>query len=173
MPFDVDDRTRRLAPAAALAVVLACAGCSREGEGTLFTAETAQDVAQAFHKALVSGDPAAIAALARVPFRYKDRGRTWPDEAALKANLAKELPRFQHLLSGLDRVEVFSRADLLAGKWPRGRDVPEGRRVAEVDALGIEPYGWLARIHSDGRPGYLLVLNPAGPDRLAVQMLDV
>jgi hypothetical protein len=163
----------RLATAIGAMLLLAVLGCSSEEEAEIFSAETAQDVGQHFHEALLAGDAAAAARLARFPFRYKELARVWPDAAAFQANLAKESPRFHPLLVGLDRVEAFSRRDLLAGRWPRHREVPEDRRLEAVQALGIEPYGWLVRVHSESRPGYLLVLNPDGVERLAVQMLDL
>jgi hypothetical protein len=165
-------RGRRALAQLAACAALALAGCS-EGEGEYFSPQAAQDVAQRFHEALVKGDVPTLVSLARVPFRYKEATRVWPDAAALQANLAKEVPRIQHLLPCLDRIEVFSRRDLLDGKWPRQRDVPKDRREAEVDALGIEEHGWLARVCSESKPGYYLVLNSEGLDRLAVQMLDI
>src|SRR5687767_8481529 len=95
-------------------------GCSNGNDDGLFSMQSAQDLAQRFHEALAKGDVATAVGLARVPFRYKDPKRVWPDAASLQANLAKEIPRIQHLLAGLDRVEAFSRRDLQAGKWPRG-----------------------------------------------------
>jgi hypothetical protein len=162
----------RSAIAALFACVLA-AGCSGEHEESLFSASDATETARRYHDALTRGDAAAAVALSRVPFRYKDVDRVWRDQAALRKNLAKEIPRIQHLLGGLGEVEVFSRHDLLDGKWPREREVPEDRREAEIAALGVETNGWVARVYSASKPGYLLVLNPEGFSHLAVQMIDI
>ena len=148
-------------------------GCSDPDEDSPFSKEDARAVAQRFHGALSKGDVPALVGLSRVPFRYKDAKRIWPDAPSLRANLTKEVPRITHLTAGLDVVEVFSRRDLLGGKWPRDRDVPEGRRVPEVDALGIESNGFLVRIGSEAKAGYFLVLNPEGLERLAVQGIDI
>jgi hypothetical protein len=155
-----------------LAALLLLAGCSGSDDGR-FSVAAAQDVAKRFHEAMAAGDVAAAARLAKAPFRYKDPSRVWPDESTLQKNLAKEIPRIQHLLTGLDKIEVFSRADLLDGKWPRGREVPKAKRAAEVAAAGVESNGWLVRIFSEGKAGYTLVLNEDGPDRLAVQAIDI
>ena len=154
-------------------VLLLLAGCSSDEEPEVFPAEAAEALARQFHEALLKGDVAAAARLARFPFHYKELSRTWPDATAVEKNLAKERRRFQPLIERLDRIETFSRRDLLAGRWPRGRVVPESERLAAVEALGVGPYGWVARVHSETRVGYLLVLNPEGMQRLAVQMLDV
>ena len=149
------------------------AGCtSAEDEGR-FSRESAQDLAQKFQQALAKGDVPALVRLSRTPFRYKDAKRVWPDAATLQTNLAKEVPRIRHLVAVHDRVEAYSRRDLMDGKWPRDRRVPDDRRESEVAALGIEENGWLVRVYSEGRPGYLLVLNPEGLDRLAVQMIEI
>jgi hypothetical protein len=156
---------------AALLVALALAGCSAEDDGR-FSATEAQTAAKRFHEAIAAGNVAAAAQLTVPPFRYKDPNRVWPDAATVEKNLAKEIPRVQHLLAGLDRIEAFSRADLLNGKWPRDRDVPKARREAEIEAAGVRENGWLVRVCADGKPGYMLVLNQDG-DRLAVQALDI
>jgi hypothetical protein len=153
------------------AVALALASCSGEEEGR-FSAEEAQAVAKRFHEALVAGDVAAASQLARTPFRYKEPTRVWSDQTTVEKNLAKEIPRVQHMLGGLNRIEVFPRAELLKGRWPRGREVPKSKAEAEVAAAGVLENGWLVRVFADGKPGYTLVLNQDG-DRLAVSVLDI
>jgi hypothetical protein len=152
-------------------VALSLAACSGE-EGGRFPAEEVQAVARRFHEALVAGDAAAASQLARAPFRYKDPKRVWPDQTTVEKNLAKEIPRVQHLLGGLNRIEVFPRAELLKGNWPRGREVAKAAAEAEVAALGILENGWLVRVFADGKPGYTLVLNQDG-DRLAVSGIEI
>ena len=98
--------------------------------------------------------------------------RVWSDPTTVEKNLAKEIPRVQHLLKGLNRIEVFSRAELLKGRWPRGREVPKAQAEAEATAAGVLENGWLVRVFADGRPGYTLVLNQDG-DRLAVSGIDI
>jgi hypothetical protein len=152
-----------------LALVLA--GCSGEDDGVSSAAE-AQDLAKRFHEAMVAGDAATASGLARAPFRYKEPTRLWSDPVTIQKNLKKEIPRVQHMLGGLDRIEVFSRADLMEGRWPRGREIPKDKLAAAVEAAGVFENGWLVRVFADGKPGYTLVLNQdAG--RLAVQALDI
>jgi hypothetical protein len=155
-----------------LVLLLSAAACS-DGDDGRYSAETVQDVAKRFHEALVSGNAAAAAKLTRAPFRYKEPDRIWKDPETIEKNLAKEIPRFQHLLAGLDKIEAFSRADLLAGKWPRRRELPKDRAKAEVEAAGVAENGWLVRVCSDSKVGYLLVLNDDGAGRLAVQALEI
>jgi hypothetical protein len=155
----------------AIAIALSATACSGSDEGR-YSAEQAQDLAKRFHEALGAGDPVAAAKLTRVPFRYKEAGRIWSDPTTVEKNLAKEIPRIQHLLVGLDRIEAFSRGDLLAGRWPRNRQIPKGRLLAEVQAAGVAENGWLVRVFSEAKAGYLLVLNEEGAG-LAVQALEI
>jgi hypothetical protein len=157
----------------ALALLALCvSGCSRSEPESRFTADQAQETARRFQEALSRGDTKALIALARTPFRYKEASRIWPDGAALEANLAKEVPRIRHQVTGLDRYEAFSVEDLREGKWPRGRVVEEAARAGEIAAVGLERDGWIVRVFAQGTPGYVLVLNREGRD-LAVQMLDI
>jgi hypothetical protein len=153
------------------ALAIAVAACSGDAEGR-FSAEEAQAVAKRFHEAMANGDVPAASQLARAPFRYKDPKRVWPDQTTVEKNLAKEIPRVKHLLGGLNRIEAFPRSELLKGRWPRGREVPEAQAEAEVAAAGILENGWLVRVFADGKPGYTLVINQDG-DRLAVSGIDI
>ena len=113
-----------------LALVLA--GCSGEDDGR-FSPTEAQDVAKRFHEAMVAGDAPTASGLARAPFRYKEPTRVWADAVTVQKNLQKEIPRVRHLLGGLNRIEVFSRADLMKGRWPRGREIPKDKLASEVE----------------------------------------
>ena len=155
----------------AIAIALFATACSGSDSGR-YSAEQAQDLAKRFHEALRAGDPVVAAKLTRVPFRYKDVGRIWNDATTVEKNLAKEIPRIQHLLGGLDHIEAFSRGDLLAGRWPRNRQIPKDRLLAEVQAAGVAENGWLVRVFSEAKAGYLLVLNEEGSG-LAVQALEI
>jgi hypothetical protein len=152
-----------------LALVLA--GCSGEDDGR-FSPTEAQDVAKRFHEAMVAGDAPTASGLARAPFRYKEPTRVWADAVTVQKNLQKEIPRVRHLLGGLNRIEVFSRADLMKGRWPRGREIPKDKLASEVEAAGVFENGWLVRVFADGKPGYTMVLNQ-DVDRLLVQRLDI
>lgn len=155
-------------------IALLCVGaaCSPSDGGSRFSTQDAESLAKRFHDALTSGDVAALARMSRTPFRYKDVDRVWADATTLQANLAKEVPRIRHLTVGLDRIEVLSIEDLRAGRWPRARAVDEAAREGEIAKLGVERDGWIARVHSEGKAGYMLVLNREGRE-LAVQMLDI
>lgn len=154
-----------------IAIALLASACSDSDDGR-YSPEQAQDLAKRFHEALGKGDPVAAAKLTRVPFRYKEASRIWSDATTVEKNLAKEIPRIQHLLVGLDRIEAFSRNDLLAGRWPRNRQIPKDRLLAEVQAAGVAENGWLVRVHSEAKAGYLLVVNEEGAG-LAVQALEI
>jgi hypothetical protein len=166
-PPETTVRTRCLLPL--LLGAWCVAGCSDEPV-LLFTAEQAVNVARDFQRAFAAGDDAALAELWRTPFRFQSR--TWDDQAEAAANLKKELPRIKRLHEGHDQFEALSRFDLAAGRWPRGEVVDEARRAERIEKLGVREDGWAVRVHSAGKPGYLLVLNAEGGARLVVTALE-
>ena len=125
-----------------------------------------QDVAKRFHEALVAGRPvAAAAARARaVPLQGR-RSASGRDAATVEKNLAKEIPRIQHLLGGpRPHRGVFARRP---PRGPVAARTARSRRTssrAEVAGRGSRARTVARpRLLGQRRPGYMLVLNQDGP----------
>ena len=146
-------------------------GCSNE-PATLINQGQVTGTARDFQEAWLASDVTRVTGLCRLPFRYKDKKRIWSTDDELRQNVAKEIPRKQHLLKGNDRVEAFSYHQLMQGEWPRAREVPAEAREAALRELGVEPGGWLVRLYAEGKPGFLLTLNLEGSTKVRVQGME-
>jgi hypothetical protein len=161
--------TRRVFGGRWLLATLVVAGCG-ESEGLgLFNTGQAITAAGEFQKALAAGDAATLTQLSQAPFRFQNR--TWDTAAEVAANWKKEAVRVKHVVAGFDAYATYSRTDLKEGRWPRNETVDEERRDDRIAKLGLETHGWLVRVSTGVKPGYLLVLNPDG-GALKAQAVD-
>jgi hypothetical protein len=145
---------------------LAASGC---GEGSVeigFTAADAEELVRDFGRRALAGDEAGVRVLCAVPFQYKSR--TWVEAKTLEGNLPAMLRDMEPELRDAEHIEVFSFSDLLAGRWPRGRELLPSEREEEARRLGLGPGTFLARVGAPRRAGLQLRLVPEGMRRLVV-----
>ena len=152
-----------------LTLLVVLAACGDEDPTTPESRQEALRLAQSFAVAVAAGNWKDATEEARAPFVF--RGRTWKNEAELTKNLPPQLALLKDEIAGSEEVEVFSSADLLRGRWPRGETISEGQRVDRMEKLGVQTGGFIVRLSRESKKGVLLVMNLEGGTRLRVRGL--
>lgn len=151
---------------AIVAAALFCGGCGEEQVG-LFSPDQARTQTLRFQEFWRSGDLRGLVEICTTPFRFETR--VWKEPAELEKKLKIQLPRHQAKVSSGDQLEILSYRDLIDGKWPRGKTVPEDERVGRATELGVRRDGFLVRVYSGPGRGWLLILNSHDGVELRVQ----
>lgn len=146
----------------ALLLSLLLAACGEDPPPSLHTKAEAEATARLIVEAWAQGDMGTLREQARVPFHFARR--IWSSQEELAENLAVQAAnvRLREQAASVTGYEVFSHWDLMQGRWPRGRTVPESRRVQEARSLGVGQQGFLVRAYDEHGQGWLLVLNSTG-----------
>ena len=150
-----------------LALVVACGDEEEEG---LYTRAQAEQTARAFVEACGRGEASTALRSCALPFRFGTR--LWTEQKQLEENLAFQVARLRTEAARFDRFEVFSWRDLMNGRWPRGRTVPEEGRENAIRKLGVGRDGFVVRAFRENVRGWRIVINPdVATDALKVTAL--
>jgi hypothetical protein len=139
----------------ALAPFFLLSSCGDSVDDAMFSSDNAKAIVQEFVNALESGNLAGAAKLCATPFSF--RGEVW--EGSLEENLKARRSDILIALGKATSVEVYSYRDLMAGRWPRARVVPENERSSEARDLGLRDEGFLVLTFEERRPGTEIAVN--------------
>ena len=146
-------------------------GCSEAGDVLAARTDEARSVGLAFVGALGAGDVAKATGLAGAPMKWRS-SRAERDEDVARL-VAAFTPRVAHIAKRWTAAEAFSRGDLEAGRWPRGRTLEGDAAAREADALGVGIGGYLVRVHGEADAGCLVALNPVGTELRVTAVNDL